>query len=432
MACVINVDWSNTKGIKIGGSLDRIHVEGSAQGCGSVEVTLTCGSVALPPVKVPVGATGVWSVNIVNLPSACQCGDGIRVEAACADGVQTCANSDANVPQDLVCTSQPPVVATCPTIVWGTKTVGACDANGNSTVTVTASVVGPSAATAELRDPQGNMIDTGTGSGQFPLQGSFLQPGGTTQSVTVVVTAPTGCGGGVLPVSVPACEEPPMPGGSGRWRFVPGGGARKPDGNGGGAPQPDGNGGGGACGSMVWIVGTLSALLAALLALTLAWWLCVPGTTPPAWVWGIVIGVGVANATAIAAWYLLCVLIPSCECPSTCDWLQIGTMTAVASFAILAWLSTCCPTIWLAAGFGAAYATAAIAWAVSCKPSWCTALAAHLAAIVSGTIPAIAYIAFVPQIAACGSTSVNAVIATTGGLLAAATAAVCAKAAASP
>jgi hypothetical protein len=176
----------------------------------------------------------------------------------------------------------------------------------------------------------------------------------------------------------------------------------------------------------VWIVGALSAIAAAITLLTVAWLVCRPGVPMPTYVW-IIVGVAwLLVGLAIAVWYIVCSLVPDCPCPTVCDWLQIAVMTALASAAVAAYLSTCCPPGFgfLAAALGAAFIAALITWLARCHPNVCTMLATFLVAVSSAAVPVIAYIILTP-LADCASTFVNLVTITIGALLALITAVSC-------
>jgi hypothetical protein len=133
----------------------------------------------------------------------------------------------------------------------------------------------------------------------------------------------------------------------------------------------------------------------------------------PGWVWGIVAGLWVAAAAAIALWYVLCAF-GVCDCPTKCDWLAIGWMTALASAIVALYLLGCCVGWWwalvigLAVGFVGAFA----AWLAECKPTPCQTLDYLLVVFATITATAITYIAAVPVIMACGLTWVQVAVAT--------------------
>ncbi|MCA9946798.1 MAG: hypothetical protein KC449_25130 [Anaerolineales bacterium] len=442
MACAITVDHSATTGFTVAGVLQEIYVQGTAINCGSVKISITCGGVSFPPATVAVNPTTpyMWFYTFKNIPAPCQCNGQFSIKVECADKKESCTNDDYEQLFDLPCKPKPGAIPICPPVNWNIGAMGNCQ-NGKRAVSVFATIQGTGAYSAELRDKGNNLLDTKTGTGPLTLTFTGSFPGGTTQTFHVTLTKPAGCPGSSQSIAIPSCESPEVPSGSGSWGMQPPsiGGIEEPKINPGPyePKQPPQKPGpvtkkSSKCGSMVWIVGVLLALAASLTALTLAWYFCVPGSVPPAWIWATVVGVGIAAGLAIATWYILCALVPDCECPTKCDWLQIGTMVALAGAAILAWLGACCPTWLIAASFGAAYLGALAGWIAACKPTTCYVLAAHLTAIVSGAAPAIAYIIWVPQIAACGSTLVNAVVATVGAILAAATAASCAAASKNP
>jgi len=443
MACNILFDYNASTGYTVAGVLQEIYVQGTAINCESVKITITCGGVTLPPAIVTVNPNHpyMWYHIFKNIPPPCQCNSQFSIKVECADGKEKCINDDHKEKHDLQCTLKIGAL-TCPPINWNIGAIGYCQ-NGKRSVSVSATIQGTGSYSAELRDITNNLLDTQTGPGPLTLAFSESYQGGTTQKFTLILLKPAGCAGGAQTLAIPSCEPPKqeVPTGKGEWGMVPtstgkieepkthpGPFEKKPTPEKPGPITKKSN----KCGSMVWIVGALLSLAASLTALTLAWYLCIPGSVPPAWVWATVAGVGIAAGIATATWYILCALVPACECPTKCDWLQIGMMVAMASATILAWLSSCCPTWLIAAGFGAAYIAALAGWIAACKPSTCHVLAAQLAAIVSGAAPAIAYIIWMPQMAACGSILVNSVVATVGAILAASTAASCAAASKSP
>ena len=497
MTCSISVDWSNTYGIRKGGVIQNLHVEGSATDCLMVDVTVTCGGVALAkqqaqvgyPPNSPAGTKGTWIAQLFNLPSVCDCGKSIAVFAACSDTPETCHNLDHDQFKDLICIDVPDSVPACPGVVWGSVDDGDdCDANGNRKVTVAATVTGAGIAAAELRDQQNALLASQSvpKSPPFTLQGFKSYPGGTTQVFRVVFLSPAGCVEHMTPpYAIPSCAAGEMPGGSGHWGHVAGdcppvswhqkigrcdangnrevkvkatlGGAglvtaelrdsqnalldsknqaapydlqgaeTYPGGTtqefrvvvtqpkrcgdakftvdlgecGSGSSASSGN----SCPQFVWIIGGLLALAASLTAVGALLAVCAPtSVVVPAWLWPTIGALYLVVGALIAVWFAVCNLWPSCKCPTACDWLQIGTMSAIAVAIMVFWLGSCCATDWLYWVFGSAYLASAIAWTAACKPSFCTWNAAHLVAIVSGALPATGYILiFLPQAALCAS-----------------------------
>lgn len=420
MVCKIDVNWNNTIGFTVQGKITEIRVEGKAQGCpkgalgkAQVQITLTCGGIALPSVIADVSSTNDWFYTFTQMPMACQCGGNVNIRVECVED-SACVNDDADKIHDLVCLPkyEPTVPPTCPTAV-GTLQYGDCNADGERYVNFSVTISGPVFVDAELRHAGSNVVlDQKAKNTPYPLAHAQFYPAGSSPAYEVIVNKPLGCPPIPLPVQMlPPCD-PPMPGGNISW-----GGVGKPEPKRPKVPEPPKvsdypplekheN----ACGSMVYIVGALMALAAAAVAVTLAVNLCVPGVTAISWWWAIV-PTGLATAS-IALWYFICNIVPECDCPTSCDWTQIGVMTAFASAIIVAWLAACCPVlVWVSGGLGAAYTAALIGWITVCKPGECKAHMANLVALGSGAIPAISYIALVPLLAACGSTKVAAVAA---------------------
>jgi hypothetical protein len=429
----------------IGGALQEIYVSGTATNCASVKITLSCGNISLPPAtKVAVNPNPpyLWYYTFKNLPVSCICGGKYRVRVECDDLLESCVNDDRNAEYDLTCRPKSGISPVCPPVNWNVGPISDCNPNGTRSITVKATLQGTGNYSAELRDFSNNLLDTKTSNGPLILTHTGNYLAGKSVTFHVIVNSPAGCPGGSQIIFVPKCPDktekiPPSIGSGGgkvpEFEIYTGPfdeddkhDITKP------YPGPYEKKKTNKCGTMVWVVGALLSLASSLTALTIAWHLCVPGSSPPVWVWGTVAGVGIAAGLAIATWYIVCGLVPECKCPTECDWLQIGTMVALSSSAILAWLSKCCPIWFIAAAFGAVYIGALAGWVASCKPTLCRVLATQLTALVSGAAPAIAYIIWVPQIAACGSTLVNAMIATIGAILAASTAAACATAPKSP
>lgn len=100
----------------------------------------------------------------------------------------------------------PPCVA-CPDVGFDYD-IGACDAVGNRSVTVTAEVIATGTVTAELQHPLGVVLDTASGSGTLTLSHTGSYPGGTSQTFHVVITSPTTCGESEVTVDIPACVCP--------------------------------------------------------------------------------------------------------------------------------------------------------------------------------------------------------------------------------
>jgi hypothetical protein len=140
-------------------------------------------------------------------------------------------------------------------------------------------------------------------------------------------------------------------------------------------------------------------------------------TVSPAVIWGIVIGLWLAAAIAIAIWLLLCAF-GICPCPKKCDWLAIGWMVSLAAALISFYLSTCCPGFFILALLLAALAAGDFAyWVYECKPSACRILDFLLVTVASVTATVIGYIALIPAIAACGSIAATITVTTAAGLL---------------
>jgi hypothetical protein len=183
----------------------------------------------------------------------------------------------------------------------------------------------------------------------------------------------------------------------------------------------DDGGGGGGCGAFGPLIAILMAVALGLtlLLITLQSCLSVP---VPGWLWGVIIGIWVAVAIAIAAWYFLCKIIPICPCPDGCDWLSFLWPALLAGAIVASYLSGCCGGFMLAIAIGLFVLASGLfaLWHNKCDPSRCETLDLLALAVVTGAGTALSYLALVPAISACGLGWVAAVASTLGALLVAA------------
>ena len=150
----------------------------------------------------------------------------------------------------------------------------------------------------------------------------------------------------------------------------------------------------------------------------LFWTLNCMGVTVSNWLWYAVIGVLSAAVAAIIAWYISCA-ISWCPCAKKCDWLVITGIATLIGGIIAGYLSGCCPWMkYVSSGLLAVALAVFIYWCVHCKPSLCDVFAKLLVAFASGAAVALAYLALLPALAACGITWVGVAVTTTAALLA--------------
>jgi hypothetical protein len=509
MVCTLTVDWSNTFGQMYNNKLEHIRVEGTANGCTDVYVTLYYIPPApdQPKTLGPVKATMSSPINWIcifqwPLPATVVCGKGQFCVEAKSNGD---TNKDREELHDFNCKNeiiQPPPPPKNP-VTFTTGKDSECNCppgtiNDMRLVEVEAHVdYSPNKAKAYLQDSNNKILDPGPPNAisiPFDLKGSGCYKGGTTEEFYCIFTDPPNmpkystkhfikpcpvqppidekctcihsynveygvCNKDMatVPVTVTAtaeltadcdpnmtltaelrCEmnsvldgpktgksvqliwgptdypegshqifylcitDPPKCANKENTKIdvnVPKCGKEKPPEE--GPPAGQGTGGSG-CGKMLWIVGILLSLGAAITAIVITGSSC--GGPPPVWLLYFVVGLDIAAALAVALWYILCHTLPGCNCPTGCDWLKIGTMTTFAAFDVVSWIILCCPLVkWVAGGFFAAFLGAFVAWTVRCKPSECEIYDTLEVALVSGAVPAISYLALVPQLAACGS-----------------------------
>jgi hypothetical protein len=208
-----------------------------------------------------------------------------------------------------------------------------------------------------------------------------FMPGMTCDPTTVSTT-----------VSVPACPPVSSP--------PPGGG--------------NGPGGGGLCGSFTYIIAALLGLTIAV-GILIGTLYCMGLPVPPV-VWGIVAGLGIATAAAIALAYVLCAL-GICPCLDSCDWLAISWMASLIGAIVALFLAGCCPVMYgVAAGLGATALSVFGVWLFKCKPSACDVGAHLLVALASGAAVALSYLVLLPPLSACAFTWVLAAVSTLVGV----------------
>ena len=218
MACTINVDWNKCKGFKYSGVLKEIYVQGTAQGCNVVNVTLTCGyganEVSLPPVNVVVGPNNVWFNTFTNLPQACHCAGSISILAKCEHGQNECKNED--IPVDLNCEEKIVVPPSCPLPDWSSPNSD-CDKSGNRKISLSVTLFAyPGIVwTADLYDPSGTILGSIVGQQGPVTLGPYWAgpyPGGSTQKFDLNIKQPPSCAGiKSHTVTLLPCGEPPPP-----------------------------------------------------------------------------------------------------------------------------------------------------------------------------------------------------------------------------
>jgi hypothetical protein len=89
--------------------VSSVDVKGTATGCATVQVSVSCGGSLTNPQNAPVDQQGNWSVTISDLTGTeCNCGSAfMRVTARCAGnpnvkGPSLCSQSSANLLQDAL------------------------------------------------------------------------------------------------------------------------------------------------------------------------------------------------------------------------------------------------------------------------------------------------------------------------------------------
>ncbi|MCC6557181.1 MAG: phage holin family protein [Polyangiaceae bacterium] len=197
--CSITI--TSVQGTESGGLLTSIRVEGTFTDCNEIRVTITCGGALVFKWATLDFAAGTWFAELVAAEAemaGCKCDELIHIFAHCP-GVPGCS--------DVLTTVLPCEEPECPTISWGPFTLGDCNPDGTTTVTVGASLTSPDSYTAELWDSTGVMLDSVSGSGALSLTGSGDYSGSVT--FTVVVTAPPECPGDAISLNLPACAACP-------------------------------------------------------------------------------------------------------------------------------------------------------------------------------------------------------------------------------
>jgi hypothetical protein len=182
-------------------------------------------------------------------------------------------------------------------------------------------------------------------------------------------------------------------------------------------------GGDGLCGSFTYVIAVLLGLTLAL-SILIATLYCKGVAVPPV-VLGIVVGLGIATAAAIALAYILC-RFHICPCLNSCDWRAIVWMASLIGAITALYLGGCCPLMYLVAvGLGLVALILFTMWVVRCEPSACEIWKHLLVALVSGTAVVLSYLVLIPIVSACGLSFVPAAVATLGGLVTIAVAATC-------
>ncbi|MGA9491398.1 MAG: PKD domain-containing protein [Mycobacterium sp.] len=274
---------------------------------------------------------------------------------------------------------------------------GECNANGTRTVTFNASVSGITAQYYQWDFGDGSTPVSFTGSPPPSQTHDFPAPaGGETYTVTLTVTTDNGACiyEHSITVDIAECAGSPT-----------GPGTPKP-------PKPPSS----WCGAFTYVVAALLGVALAL-AITILTLNCM-GVTVSNWLWYAVIGVLSAAVAAIIAWYISCA-ISWCPCAKKCDWLVITWIATLIGGIIAGYLSGCCPWMkYVSSGLLAVALAVFIYWCVHCKPSLCDVFAKLLVAFASGAAVALAYLALLPALAACGITWVGVAVTTTAALLA--------------
>ncbi|WP_373050423.1 hypothetical protein [Thalassovita aquimarina] len=202
MACSITIN--PPIGSSTGGVLDKIKVSGTAEGCRSVSVTIFCQNQSKTKSGIPVD-TGVtpnaWEFEFDPALDTCACGSRIDLVVKCDDGEGNCDNK---AEFNLDC---PPTVGMCPTVQWTGISIGDCNANGTSTVNISAQLNSAGAYSADLKDSGGTVLDTVAGPGAQTL--SVVGDYSGSETFTVEVTSPANCPGISIPLSFPSCQPCP-------------------------------------------------------------------------------------------------------------------------------------------------------------------------------------------------------------------------------
>ncbi len=179
------------------------------------------------------------------------------------------------------------------------------------------------------------------------------------------------------------------------------------------------------CGSMLFIILALLVIAVGATIFTLALETCpaLAAIPVPTWVWGVIAGLWVAVAAAIALSYILCWL-EICDCLTACDWAVLGWGALITMGILMMLLSGCCLPFWLPVGIGLFVLGAAAfgLWYYKCQPGRCYALDLLSVVFVTIAATAITYILIVPAIQACALTWVEVGVATLGAAIVTATA----------
>lgn len=268
----------------------------------------------------------------------------------------------------------------CPMIDDLSAQVGNCQNNGTREVSLNATITGGGIEQYVWAFGDGivSTIDATVVASPITVH-NYAAPG--TYNATLTIVGPQRCEDQIrsITVEVPACEAPPP---------------TPPQ------PQPPT-----ICGSMIYIVAALLAIAMVATVLLLALQVCPSFAViqVPQWAWGIIAGLWIAAAVAIIIWYALCAF-RICPCPTKCDWAVMVWTATLAGAVIALFLAGCCDSWWwaLVIGLGLVFAGAFFYWLFECQPGLCLVLDLLLIVFGSVAATAIAYIALVPIIQACG------------------------------
>lgn len=339
-----------------------------------------------PPVPIP----HLYAATPISEPELCVTGPG------------ECATSCYSVPLSEFDAFQP---CECPDIVSVAVDIGECErdpADGKlkRRVTFTPVITGP--------PPSAHTWSFGDGGTDFasgppgPTEEHLYESKPTTEPELCITGPDPGCEDQChqVPLSefdaFEPCEEGPPP----------------PDER----PPP-------ICGALTFLIAGLIALAFGLTLVAITLQVCFLGITVPGWLWGIIIGIWIAVALAVAIAYILC-FRGICPCPNRCDWLAIAWIVALAGAIVALYLSGCCTLMLVISVVNSViYAVSFGLWLRECEPGTCLTLDYLSIAIVTGAGTILGFLIVLPVIKTCGLQWVAVVVSTLAGLIVIATAA---------
>lgn len=160
------------------------------------------------------------------------------------------------------------------------------------------------------------------------------------------------------------------------------------------------------CMVLRWLI----VIFTVLASISIIIWLCVPGAGG-AFGW-IAVGLGIAAAIVSILWAL--------ACPKPCGWSlllawQVGLGIGIGAL----YFAPCCPWLWwLGGGLIAAALTSLTLWIRRCRVSFCKLMVELLVVLSAVIVPALGWIAGIPQLAACVNSVVAATVSTMSAVVA--------------